>query len=74
VQKASSREDQYEEQVRDLSARLKDAESKSESLFRENGNLQKLLDRTEAELDAEKEKYRTISAELDRTFAELTGF
>jgi len=73
-QEASQREDSYEESIRDLTARLKDAEHRATEAERTVSKLQKEVDRLEDELLAEKEKYKTISEDLDCTFAELAGF
>merc|ERR1712121_228816 len=73
-QEASQREDGYEESIRDLTARLKDAEHRATEAERTVSKLQKEVDRLEDELLAEKEKYKNISEDLDQTFAELAGF
>jgi len=73
-QEVSQREDSYEETIRDLTTRLKDAENRAAESERTIHKLQKEIDRLEDELLAEKEKYKTISEELDGTFAELASF
>ncbi|XP_071169388.1 tropomyosin isoform X6 [Mytilus edulis] len=73
-EKASQREDSYEETIRDLTNRLKDAENRATEAERTVSKLQKEVDRLEDELLTEKEKYKAISDELDATFAELAGY
>lgn len=73
-QEASQREDSYEETIRDLTQRLKDAENRAQEAERTVSKLQKEVDRLEDELLAEKERYKSISDELDSTFAELAGY
>merc|ERR1712110_340340 len=73
-QEASQREDSYEETISDLTQRLKDAEGSDTDAERNVQKLQKDVDRLEDELLAEKERYKSISDELDSTFAELAGY
>jgi tropomyosin-1 len=73
-EKALQREDAYEEQIRNLSARLKEAETRAEFAERSVQKLQKEVDRLEDELLHEKERYKAISEELDSTFQELSGY
>ncbi|CAI9721615.1 Hypothetical predicted protein [Octopus vulgaris] len=73
-QEASQREDSYEETIRDLTHRLKEAENRAAEAERTVSKLQKEVDRLEDELLAEKERYKAISDELDQTFAELAGY
>ncbi|KAK3797660.1 hypothetical protein RRG08_054684 [Elysia crispata] len=73
-EKASQREDSYEETIRDLTQRLKDAENRATEAERTVSKLQKEVDRLEDELLVEKEKYKQISDELDATFAELAAY
>jgi len=73
-QEASQREDSYEETIRDLTQRLKDAENRAAESERTVSKLQHEVDKLEDDLLGEKEKYKTISEELDGTFAELAGF
>ncbi|XP_064619041.1 tropomyosin, smooth muscle/fibroblast CTM1-like isoform X8 [Lineus longissimus] len=74
IDKASQREETYEETIRDLTERLKDAEHRATEAERTVSKLQKEVDRLEDELLAEKMKYKAISDELDCTFAELAGY
>ncbi|CAI9721612.1 Hypothetical predicted protein [Octopus vulgaris] len=71
---ASQREDSYEETIRDLTHRLKEAENRTECAERECNLLHKGKAVLEDELLAEKERYKAISDELDQTFAELAGY
>uniref|UniRef100_T1JFS6 Tropomyosin n=1 Tax=Strigamia maritima TaxID=126957 RepID=T1JFS6_STRMM len=87
-EKATQREEGYEEQIRTLTSRLKEAESRAEFAERSVQKLQKEVDKLEGrkktsitgggcggdELVHEKEKYKSISDELDVTFAELSGY
>jgi len=73
-QEAIQREESYEEQIRDISARLKDAEQRADLAERTMAKLQKEVDRLEDELLSEKEKYKNISEELDQTLNELQAY
>jgi len=73
-EKALQREESYEEQIRVLTQRLKEAETRAEFAERSVQKLQKEVDRLEDELVHEKEKYKAISEELDQTFQELSGY
>lgn len=57
-----------------MTAKLKEAEARAEFAERSVQKLQKEVDRLEDELVHEKEKYKSVSDELDQTFAELTGY
>jgi len=73
-EKARQREDEFKEQIKSMTARLKQAEARAEFAERSVQKLQKEVDRLEDELVNEKEKYKSISDELDVTFSELTGY
>jgi tropomyosin-1 len=73
-EKARQREDEFKEQIKNLTARLKQAEARAEFAERSVQKLQKEVDRLEDELVNEKEKYKSITDELDVTFSELTGY
>jgi len=73
-EKALQREDSYEEQIRVMSTRLKEAETRAEFAERSVQKLQKEVDRLEDDLVHEKERYKAISEELDQTFQELSGY
>jgi tropomyosin-1 len=68
------REDEYKTQIKNLTKRLKQAEARAEFAERSVQKLQKEVDRLEDELVNEKEKYKSITDELDVTFSELTGY
>merc|ERR1712061_258959 len=73
-EKASQKEEAYSEQIRNLTAKLKQAEARAEFAGRSVQKLQKEVDRLEDELVNEKEKFKAISDELDQTFAEMSGY
>ncbi|XP_023214405.1 tropomyosin-like [Centruroides sculpturatus] len=73
-EKALQKEDSYETTIRQLTHRLQEAEARAEFAERSVQKLQKEVDRLEDDLVQEKEKYKTISDEMDQTFAELTGY
>ncbi|XP_053374898.1 tropomyosin-like [Mercenaria mercenaria] len=65
--------DNYEETIRDLTNRLKDAEYRATEAERVVSKLQKEVNRLEDELLAEKEKFKAISDELVKTLHEVAG-
>merc|ERR1712033_34525 len=71
---ALSREESYEETIRDLSTRFKDAEARAAEGERQTGKLQKECDKLEADLVQEQDKYKAICDELERAFNELSGY
>merc|ERR1712139_654262 len=73
-EKANQREESYKEQIKTLTGRLKQAEARAEFAERSVQKLQKEVDRLEDELVHEKEKYKSISDELDQTFSEMSGY
>ncbi|XP_042869099.1 tropomyosin isoform X15 [Penaeus japonicus] len=73
-EKAAQREDSFEEQIKELSQRMREAEARAEFAERSVQKLQKEVDRLEDELVNEKEKYKSITDELDQTFSELSGY
>merc|ERR1712087_87293 len=70
-EKASQREDSYEETIRDLTQRLKDHETRSEAAEREVTRLQKLIERMEDDLDKEKQSNIDLRKEMDQCIGEL---
>jgi len=70
-EKSRQREDEYNEQIRSMTARLKLAETRAEFAERSVQKLQKEVDRVEDELVNQKEQYKSISDDLDVTFTEL---
>ncbi|KJH41985.1 Tropomyosin [Dictyocaulus viviparus] len=72
-EKALQREDSYEEQIRTISARLKEAETRAEFAERSVQKLQKEVDRLEEEKDEADRKNRQLQEELDHLLTELNG-
>ncbi|MDK0835632.1 tropomyosin, partial [Clostridium perfringens] len=64
-EKANQREEEYKNQIKTLTTRLKEAEARAEFAERSVQKLQKEVDRLEDELVAEKEKYKDIGDDLD---------
>merc|ERR1711984_28159 len=73
-EKANQREASYKEQIKTLTAKLKQAEARAEFAERSVQKLQKEVDRLEDELMAEQEKLKAIAEELEQTFAETSGY
>jgi tropomyosin-2 len=72
--KANKRESHYKEEIKRLTIKLKQSETRSEFAERSVGKLQKEVDRLEDELLGEQEKFKAITEELDQTFAEMSGY
>lgn len=72
--KANKREEFYKVEIKRLTAKLKQSETRAEFAERSVIKLQKEVDRLEDELVHEKEKFKAISDELDQTFAEMSGY
>uniref|UniRef100_A0A0R3RMJ5 Myosin_tail_1 domain-containing protein n=1 Tax=Elaeophora elaphi TaxID=1147741 RepID=A0A0R3RMJ5_9BILA len=70
-EKALQREDSYEEQIRTVSARLKEAETRAEFAERSVQKLQKEVDRLEDELLVEKERVHNLTEEIEQTVQEI---
>ncbi|XP_057377547.1 tropomyosin isoform X6 [Daphnia carinata] len=73
-EKANQREEAYKEQIKTLTTRMKQAEARAEFAERSVQKLQKEVDRLEDELVHEKEKYKSITDDLDQTFSELSAY
>ncbi|XP_045617628.2 tropomyosin isoform X10 [Procambarus clarkii] len=73
-EKAAQREDNFEEQIKELSHRMREAEARAEFAERSVQKLQKEVDRLEDELVIQKERYKSITDELDQTFTEMSGY
>merc|ERR1712181_11281 len=73
-EKANQREKTYKEQIKTLTAKLKQAEARAEFAEKSVLKLQKEVDRLEDELVAEQEKHKAITEELEQTFAEISGY
>uniref|UniRef100_A0A3Q2H5P2 Tropomyosin alpha-3 chain-like protein n=1 Tax=Equus caballus TaxID=9796 RepID=A0A3Q2H5P2_HORSE len=63
--KYSQKEDKYEEEIKVLSDKLREAETRAEFAKRSVIKLEKSTDDLEEELNAQKLKYKAISQELD---------
>merc|ERR1711994_976583 len=72
--KANKREDYYKVEIKRLTAKLKQAETRAEFAERSVTKLQKEVDRLEDELVNEQDKFKAITEELDATFAEMSGY
>ncbi|VIO97442.1 Tropomyosin family protein [Brugia malayi] len=70
-EKALQREDSYEEQIRTVSARLKEAETRAEFAERSVQKLQKEVDRLEEAKELSDNKVKQLQEELDRLLSEL---
>merc|ERR1740129_261232 len=73
-EKANQRERDYKEQIKILTAKLKQAEARAEFAEKSVQKLQHEVDRLEDELAGEMEKYKAITEELELTFAEMSGY
>merc|ERR1712080_434721 len=73
-EKANQREASNKEQIKSLTAKLKQAEARAEFVERSVQKLQKEVDRLEDELFSEQEKFKGITEELEQTFAEMSGY
>ncbi|XP_045617617.2 tropomyosin isoform X3 [Procambarus clarkii] len=73
-EKANQREEAYKEQIKTLANKLKAAEARAEFAERSVQKLQKEVDRLEDELVIQKERYKSITDELDQTFTEMSGY
>merc|ERR1712025_504476 len=73
-QKSTEKETYYKDEIKKLTAKLKQSETRSEFAERSVGKLQKEVDRLEDELLSEQEKFKAITEELDQTFAEMSGY
>ena len=73
-EKANQREQSYKEQIKTLTAKLKQAEARAEFAEKSVQKLQHEVDRLEDELVGETEKYKAITEELELTFAEMSGY
>merc|ERR1712083_383911 len=72
--KANKRESHYKDEIKRLTVKLKQSETRSEFAERSVVKLQKEVDRLEDELLGEQEKFKAITEELDQTFAEMSGY
>jgi len=72
--KANQRETYYKDEIKKMTAKLKQSETRAEFAERSVQKLQKEVDRLEDELVGEQEKFKAITEELDQTFAEMSGY
>ncbi|XP_076104505.1 uncharacterized protein LOC143073090 isoform X28 [Mytilus galloprovincialis] len=72
-EKASQREDSYEETIRDLTNRLKDAENRATEAERTVSKLQKEVDRLEEDYENEHRQRMDLQEEMDATLADLNN-
>merc|ERR1739849_58560 len=73
-EKANQREKSYKEQIKALTVKLKQAEARAEFADKSVQKLQKEVDRLQADLVADQEKFKAITEELEQTFAEMSGY
>merc|ERR1711868_224245 len=72
--KANKREDYYKTEIKRLTGKLKQSETRAEFAEKSVVKLQKEVDRLEDELVNEQDKFKAITEELDATFAEMSGY
>merc|ERR1712214_17012 len=72
--KANQREAFYKDEIRRLTTKLKQSETRSEFAEKSVVKLHKEVDRLEDELVNEQDKFKAITEELDATFAEMSGY
>merc|ERR1719367_2241003 len=70
--KANQRESFYKSEIKRLTTKLKQSETRSEFAEKSVVKLQKEVDRLEDELVNEQDKFKAITEELDATFAEMS--
>merc|ERR1711962_1261385 len=72
--KANQRESFYKSEIKRLTTKLKQSETRTEFAEKSVIKLQKEVDRLEDELVNEQDKFKAITEELDATFAEMSGY
>merc|ERR1712112_430209 len=72
--KANQRESYYKSEIKRLTTKLKQSETRTEFAEKSVIKLQKEVDRLEDELVNEQDKFKAITEELDATFAEMSGY
>merc|ERR1712107_306431 len=72
--KANQRESFYKSEIKRLTTKLKQSETRSEFAEISVVKLQKEVDRLEDELVNEQDKFKAITEELDATFSEMSGY
>merc|ERR1719427_285847 len=73
-EKANQREASNKEQIKSMTAKLKQAQARAEFAERSVAKLQKEVDRLEDELVTEQDTLKGIMEELEQTFAEMSGY
>uniref|UniRef100_A0A1E1W0J5 Tropomyosin n=2 Tax=Pectinophora gossypiella TaxID=13191 RepID=A0A1E1W0J5_PECGO len=70
-EKANQREEEYKNQIKTLTTRLKEAEARAEFAERSVQKLQKEVDRLEDDLVAEREKSKLLQEEMEATLHDI---
>ena len=73
-EEANRRETTYKAQIKTLTAKLKQAEARSDFAEKSVEKLQREVDRLEDALVIEQDKFKAVTEELEQTFAEMSGF
>jgi len=72
--KSRQRETNYQVQIKNLTSKLKQAEARAEFAEKTVQKCQREIIRIEDETLNEQDKFKAITAELDQTFSEMTGY
>ncbi|KAK9729268.1 Tropomyosin [Popillia japonica] len=70
-EKANQREEEYKNQIKNLTTRLKEAEARAEFAERSVQKLQKEVDRLEDDLLVEKERNKQLADEMEATLHDI---
>jgi len=73
-QNAALMEDEYKKTIKNLTAKMKQAEARAEFAERTVQKLLKSVDAVEDELRCQQEKFKAITTELEVTYSEMTGY
>lgn len=73
MKQSMNKQDEYEGTIRNLTTKLQEAESRAEFAERCVQKLLKEVDKLEDQCSHEKDKYKSLTDEMDQAFAELTG-
>jgi len=71
---ARQMEDEYKKIIKNLTAKMKQAEARAEFAERTVQKLLKSVDAVEDELRNQQEKFKAITTELEVTYSEMTGY
>jgi len=71
---ARQMEDEYKKIIKNLTAKMKQAEARAEFAERTVQKLLKSVDMVEDELRCQQEKFKSITTELEVTYSEMTGY